>query len=141
MYKVLKDNKIVGVVDNWSETDKKYHPDLIIEEDTEHTVDDYMMVGVEYVLISSEKAIEEKKQQIRTIRDSMIVSMTWRLERAKEQRELGIEPVDDIQKLLEYRQYLRDYPDTVEKWWEQQPMTYEDWTEENIKETGVKEEE
>lgn len=134
MYKVLKDKKIVGVVDNWSETDKKYHPNLIVEEDTEHTVDDYIEVGGEYVLISSEKAIEEKKQQIREVRDSMISSMSWRLERAKEQRELGIKPVDDYDKLLEYRQYLRDYPEKVENWWEQQPMTYEDWIEENTKE-------
>lgn len=73
--------------------------------------------------------LENKKSSIRTIRDSMINSMSWRIERANEQRELGLPFVDDYGILLEYRQYLRDYPEKVEKWWEQEPMTYEKWLE------------
>lgn len=63
MYKVLKDNKIVGIVENWSETDKKYHPDLIVEEDVEHTIDDYIEVDGEYVLTTDKKAKEKKDKE------------------------------------------------------------------------------
>lgn len=63
MYKVLKDNKIVGVVGGWSETDKKCHPDLIVEEDVEHTIDDYIEVDGEYVLTTDTKVKEKKAKE------------------------------------------------------------------------------
>lgn len=71
--------------------------------------------------------LENKKKQVKAIRDTMINNISWRVERAKEQSELGIQPVDDYTKLLEYRQYLRDYPNTVENWWESNPESFEDW--------------
>jgi phosphoribulokinase len=75
----------------------------------------------------TEFELENKKSSIRAIRDSMINSMSWMVERANEQRELGLPSVDDYGMLLEYRQYLRDYPEKVEKWWEQNPKTFEEW--------------
>ena len=63
MYKILNKEKIVGVADNWSDTDKKFHPDLVAEEDTEHSVSDYTMLGEEYVLSTDERAIEKHNQE------------------------------------------------------------------------------
>lgn len=75
-----------------------------------------------------EKSKEEKELEIKNIRNSMLTSIEWRVERAKEQKELGIEPVDDYMKLLEYKQYLRDYPKSSEDWYLSNPKTFEEWS-------------
>lgn len=48
-------------------------------------------------------------------RDDKLNSVTWRLERHQEQKQLGIEPDDSedtYKQLLEYRQYLRNIPES-----------------------------
>lgn len=81
-----------------------------------------------------EKPQSIKEREIKAVRDSMINDMTWRVERVNEQRELGLPSVDDYGMLLEYRQYLRDYPDKTRGWWKKEPLSYEDWCKKNEEE-------
>ena len=76
----------------------------------------------------TERRIIRKKSEIKTARDKMINDISWRVERAREQKELGIPVIDDYKKLLEYRQYLRDFPQSSDDWWEKQIKTYEEWS-------------
>ena len=57
----------------------------------------------------------------------MLENIEWRVARAREQRELGIKTVDNYYNLIHYKQYLRDYPDKTENWWEQNPLEFEEW--------------
>lgn len=60
MFKAIKDNKIIAI----NETGE--FPCLVhdsVEEDTEHTVADYMQVNGEYVLTSSAEAIKQKNKE------------------------------------------------------------------------------
>lgn len=75
----------------------------------------------------TERRIIRKKSETKTTRDKMINEISWRVERAREQKELGIPTVDDYKKLLEYRQYLRDFPQSSNDWWEKEIKTYEEW--------------
>jgi len=59
MYKAIKDNKIIAICEN------DYFPCLIydeVEEDNEHTCDDYKCYGDEFTLHNIEKDNEEAKQ-------------------------------------------------------------------------------
>ena len=76
----------------------------------------------------TERRIIRKKSETKTTRDKMINEISWRVERAREQKELGIPTVDDYKKLLEYRQYLRDFPQNSDDWWEKEIKTYEEWS-------------
>ncbi len=121
MFKAIKDNKIIAI----SDTDSKF-PCLVcdaIANEPEHSVADYMQVNGEYVLTSSAEAIEQKKTDVRAIRNSYLekyvdpkqLVLVWNSLTEKEQKEY-----------MDYRQYLLDYPET-EGWWEQNPMTFEEW--------------
>lgn len=76
----------------------------------------------------TERRIIRKKSETKTARDKMINDISWRVERAREQKELGMPVIDDYKKLLEYRQYLRDFPQSSDDWWEKQIKTYEEWS-------------
>lgn len=65
-------------------------------------------IVTEIIITDEEVAISK-----RTERDRKLNSVTWRLERFQEQKQLGIETNDSEEtynKLLEYRQYLRNIP-------------------------------
>ena len=120
MFKALKDNKIIAI----NETGE--FPCLVhdsVEEDTEHYVADYMQVNGEYVLTSSAEAIEQKKDDVRAVRNQYLkqyvdpkqLVLVWNGLTENEQKEY-----------TDYRQYLLDYPET-EGWYEQNPMTFEEW--------------
>lgn len=51
---------------------------------------------------------EAKAGQLKMIRQKYFEEIKWRVERAKEQEELGLKSDDDYKKLLKYKQYLRD---------------------------------
>lgn len=73
---------------------------------------------------------DEKKVKIRAIRDYYLNSIEWRVSRYRDQTELGIETSDsqeEYMNILEYMQYLRDYPTSSSDWFENEPLTYEDW--------------
>ena len=60
MYKVIKDEKIIGV----SEEEPKLLDEYEVIEDTEHTCDDYEQVDGEY-LLKQDVPVEYKNEQIR----------------------------------------------------------------------------
>ena len=121
MFKALKDDKIIAI----NETGE--FPCLVhdsVEEDTEHSVADYLQVNGEYVLTSSAKAIEQKKAEVRAVRNDYLKQYVD--DRAKSP--FMWNEVSEEEKTLigEYRKYLMGYPET-EGWWEQNPMTFEEW--------------
>ena len=76
--------------------------------------------------------VDEKKAAVRGVRDGYINDIEWRVSRYRDQKELEITTTDDAQtyhKILEYMQYLRDYPKSSETWYENNPMTFEEWNE------------
>lgn len=126
MLKIMKNDKIVGAVYEWSDQDKKFHPDVCVVEDVEHTPSDYTMIGEEYVLNDDPRAIEYKQNRVREIRNGYLVSyvdpvvsnpLRW-ADMTEEER----------QKYADYRHYLLDYTQG-ENWWESNPKTFDEWSE------------
>lgn len=117
MFKAIKDNKIIAI----NETGD--FPCLIrdsIEEDTEHTVADYMQVNGEYVLTSSAEAIEQKKVEVRAVRNQYLEQTDKYM--------ITDYPITDEERELykQYREYLRTYPESQD-WYKANPKTYEEW--------------
>lgn len=117
MFKALKDNKIIAI------NETGVFPCLVfdsVEEDTEHTVDDYVQVDGEYVLTSSDQAIEQRKVDVRAVRNQYLVDTDKFM--------ITDFPISKEEKAnyKSYRQYLRDYTEQ-ESWWETNPKTFEEW--------------
>ena len=77
-----------------------------------------------------EPTVDEKKASVRSVRDSYIDGIEWRVSRYRDQVEMGITPNDteeEYRLILQYIQYLRDYPESAEDWYEQDPKIYDDW--------------
>ena len=77
-------------------------------------------------------SVEQKKVHVRAIRDQYINNIEWRVSRYRDQVEIGVTPTDDqatYTKILQYMQYLRDYPESGTTWYEQNPQTWEEWSE------------
>lgn len=73
---------------------------------------------------------DEKKQRVRWTRDNYLNSVTWRIERYNEQTILKLstdDTAETLTKIYEYRQYLRDYPESSETWFEKNPLTFDEW--------------
>ena len=119
MFKALKDNKIIAI----NETGE--FPCLVhdrVEEDTEHQVADYIHCDGQFVLTSSAEAIEQKKSEVRAVRNQYLEQTDKFL--------LVDYPITSTQKTKykQYRSYLRDYPDSSEDWFEHEPMSFTEWT-------------
>lgn len=117
MFKAIKDGKIIAI----NETGD--FPCLVldtVEEDTEHQVTDYVHCDGEFVLTTSDPAIEQYKQMKRAERDAMIEKYEWRLSRYERQKAIGIETSDSEEVYLELCRYIQDLRDLPEKdkWWE-----------------------
>ena len=72
---------------------------------------------------------DELKTQARAVRDKYMQTTQNRIDRYRNQKELGIETTDTeegFKQLLEYTQYLRDYPNG-KKWWRKTPMLFDEW--------------
>lgn len=72
---------------------------------------------------------DELKAQIRAVRDKYMQTTQNRIDRYRNQKELGIETTDTeevFKRLLEYTQYLRDYP-SCKNWWSENPMVFNEW--------------
>lgn len=122
MFKVINENKIVGISEERPNS-AFLSSDMEIVEDTEHPVSDYMQVNGEFVLASSTEAIEQKQAEIRAVRNSYLVNTDKYM--------ISDFPITDEEraKYRDYRQYLRDYPETEEDWYERNPLTFEEWKE------------
>lgn len=124
MFKAIKDGKIIAI----NETGD--FPCLVldtVEEDTEHQVSDYVHCDGEFVLTTSDPAIEQYKQMKRAERDSMIEKYEWRLSRYERQKAIGIETSDSEEVYLELCRYIQDLRDLPEKdkWWEIELKAFE----------------
>lgn len=79
-----------------------------------------------------EPSIDEKKKEVRWVRDGYIGDIEWRVSRYRDQIEMQIETTDTEEtyiKILQYMQYLRDYPESSETWYEQNPITWDEYCE------------
>ena len=73
---------------------------------------------------------DELKSQVRAVRDKYMQTTQNRIDRYRNQKELGIETTDTeevFKRLLDYTQYLRDYP-SGKNWWVKNPMIFDAWT-------------
>ena len=91
-----------------------------VEEDTEHQLSDYIHCDGQFVLTSSDEAIEQRKEQVRSVRNQYL----------KQTDEFMIVdyPITDDERGLyrQYRVYLRDYT-LSENWQENNPLKFEEW--------------
>ena len=122
MFKAIKDNKIIAINDSGK------FPCLVhdrVEEDTEHQLSDYIHCDGQFVLTSSDEAIEQKKSEVRAVRNSY-------LEKYVDPKQLVLVwnslTEDEQKKYTDYRQYLLDYPET-EGWYENPPKDFSTWKE------------
>lgn len=117
MFKAIKDNKIIAINESGDFPCMVYDS---IEEDTEHQLSDYIHCDGQFVLTSSAEAIEQKKAQVRQVRNQY-------LEQTDKYMIADYPVTDDERELYkQYREYLRDYT-LSENWWEHSPMTYDEW--------------
>lgn len=120
MFKAIKDNKIIAI----NETGD--FPCLVndsIEEDAEHSVSDYVQVNGEFVLTSSAEAIEQRKEEVRSIRNQYLYDTDKYM--------IPDFPIteEERQQYKDYREYLRNYPEE-ENWYESTPLMFAEWKEE-----------
>ena len=83
-----------------------------------------------YAPSKPEPTVDEMKAQVRMVRDGYINGIEWRVSRYRDQKELEIQTTDDEEtyhKILLYMQYLRDYPESSWNWYENNPLTFEEW--------------
>ena len=118
MFKAIKDSKIIAINDSGK------FPCLVhdrVEEDTEHTVADYIQVNGEYVLKTSDEAIEQKKTDVRAVRNQYLEQTDKFM--------ITDYPITSTQKTKykQYRVYLRDYPDSSDDWFKHDPMSFDEW--------------
>ena len=118
MFKAIKDDKIIAINDSGK------FPCLVydsVEEDAEHQVSDYVHCNDQFVLTTSNPAIEQYKEQVRAVRNRYLEQTDKFL--------LVDYPITSTQKTKykQYRAYLRDYTLT-EDWFEHEPMSFDDWS-------------
>lgn len=96
------------------------------------TIKRFFVIGDEPTpYIPPEPTVEELQAQKRSERDVLLQSTQNRIDRYRNQLELGVETADTeavYRKLLEYTQYLRDYP-SGEDWWLNSPLMFEEYVE------------
>ena len=132
MYKAIKEDKIIAI----SDTDSEF-PCMVkdsVVEDTEHTAEDYSQLITGEYLLKSEMPADPKKAAVRAVRDAYINDIEWRVSRYRDQAELEIPTTDTHEtyvKILQYMQYLRDYPESTWNWYENNPLTFDEWNNEN----------
>ena len=118
MFKAIEKGKIIGINETGEFPLMNYDS---LEEDTEHSVSDYTQVNGEYVLVSSAEAIEQKKADVRAVRNQ-------HLEQTDKYIALSDYPITDEERELykQYREYLRTYPE-CQDWYKANPKTYDEW--------------
>lgn len=78
-----------------------------------------------------EPTVDELQMQKRSERDGLLQGAQNRIDRYRNQVELGVKTADteeSYKKLLEYTQYLRDYP-SGKDWWLNSPLMFEEFDE------------
>lgn len=119
MFKILKDNKIIGI----SETTPVLLDEYEVVEVNE-SVSDYIQVNGEYLLKSDERAIAQMQADIRAIRDSYLVEYVDKI--VSNPLRWADMSIEDQNKIKDYRRYLLDFT-TNEEWYLSQPKTFDEW--------------
>lgn len=114
MFKALKNNKIIA----YNKTGK--FPCLVYDRIEEVEDAEMVEVGGEFVLKTDDKAIAKQKDEVRGVRNSYLAATDIYM--------LIDFPIsaDEREEYKDYRQYLRDYPQS-EEWWEENPLDFETW--------------
>ena len=73
-------------------------------------VEAYLAEHPDHLLDMEAIVAENLGAQMRSIRDSMLQAVEWRVTRHRDEMELGMEPTEPIAPLLQYIQDLRDVP-------------------------------
>lgn len=125
MFKAIKDNKIIAINDSGE------FPCLVydsVDEDTEHQLSDYVHCDGEFVLTTSDTAIEQYKAQKRAERDAKIETYEWRLSRFERQKAINVETTDTEEIYLNLCRYIQDLRDITkqDKWWELELKEFEE---------------
>ena len=79
--------------------------------------------------IPPEPTDEDLQSRARQVRNAYMESTQNRIDRYRNQKEVGIVTTDSeatYKLLLQYTQYLRDYP-SGENWWSENPMIFDAW--------------
>ena len=119
MFKFYDNGKLIYV----SETKKA--DNLIYDkvvEDANDSVENYGYYNGALAETSSDVAISAKKAEIRETRDRFLAETDKFL--------MPDYPITSTKKskYKQYRTYLRDYPDSSEDWFENEPMSFTEWT-------------
>ena len=117
MFKAIKDNKIIAINETGEFPLMNYDS---LEEDTEHQISDYIHCNGEYVLTVSDESIEQRKEQVRSVRNQY-------LEQTDKFMIADYLVTDDERELYkQYRVYLRIYTE-ANLWYESNPFTFDEW--------------
>lgn len=118
MFKAIKDEKIIAVNESGEFPCMVYDS---VEEDAEHQVADYVHCDGQFVLTVSDEAIEQRKEQVRSVRNQYLEQTDKYM--------ITDYPITSTQKTKykQYRAYLRDYPDSSEDWFKREPMSFSEW--------------
>ena len=119
MFKAIENGKIVGINETGEFPLMNYDS---LEEDTEHQLSDYIHCDGQFVLTVSDEAIEQRKEQVRSVRNRYL--------KQTDEFMIADYPITSTQKAKykQYRAYLRDYPDSSEDWFDHDPMSFDDWS-------------
>ena len=117
MFKAIENGKIVGINETGEFPLMNYDS---LEEDTEHQVSDYIHCDGQFVLTVSDEAIEQRKEQVRSVRNQYL--------KQTDKYMITDYPVTDDERELykQYRTYLRTYPECRD-WYKANPKTYDEW--------------
>lgn len=94
------------------------------------TIKRFFVIGDEpKPYIPPEPTDEELQSRARQVRNAYMESTQNRIDRYRNQKEVDIVTTDSeatYKLLLQYTQYLRDYPNG-ENWWSENPMIFDAW--------------
>ena len=116
MFKAIKGNKIIAINDSGEFPCMVYDS---VEEDIDHQLSDYVHCDGQFVLTTSNEAIEQCKEQVRSVRNRYLEQTDKYM--------IADYPITDEEReqYKAYRVYLRDY--TLEdEWWLANPKTFEE---------------
>lgn len=118
-------NQETKMCDVGTGTDIEYYKSIgMTEMDVEQSYDgNWYIVGY-----ASQKPQESCEEEVRKVRNEYLEKyVDWYQSKPLLWEELNEE---EKQYIREYRQYLKDYTE-IEQWWEQNPLTFEEWKESN----------
>ena len=118
MFKAIENGKVVGINETGVFLLMNYDS---IEEDTEHQVSDYVHCIDQFVLTTSDPAIEQYKEKVRAVRNRY-------LEQTDKYLSVTDFPITNEKKeqYRQYREYLRHYPEHAD-WYKQNPLDFDNW--------------